>query len=158
MIDRRGFLASTATWGLLSSGAKAFTRETASSDVGQLLITGFRGTTPSDIEVEKVRRFIEDGYVAGVILLRRNIRSPEQLLRLTSSLQSASADYPVIIAIDQEGGGGHSARSPKWLYILDVSRKNGGFGAQQRRNPKVLPGTNKRVGCRWDQFKLRASG
>lgn len=104
MIDRRSFLASTATWGLLSSGAKAFTRETASSDVGQLLITGFRGTTPSDAEVDKVRRFIADGYVAGVILLRRNIRSPEQLLRLTSSLQSASANHPAVIAVDQEGG------------------------------------------------------
>ncbi|MDW3118599.1 MAG: glycoside hydrolase family 3 N-terminal domain-containing protein [Roseovarius pacificus] len=104
MINRRDFVAASAVWGLWGRGAKAFSDEVASSDVGQILITGFRGTTPSDAEVDKVRRLIEDGYVAGVILLRRNIRSPEQLLRLTSSLQSASADYPAIIAIDQEGG------------------------------------------------------
>ena len=135
MIDRRRFLAATTCLAYLGSGLKAFSLENAASVAGQILITGFRGTGPSDPEVDQVRRYIEDGIVSGVILLRRNIRSPEQLLNLTTSLQSTSAEHPVIIAIDQEGGevtrlGRRSGFLP-WMSAADMA-------ASGRKNDEVF--------------------
>jgi beta-N-acetylhexosaminidase len=73
------------------------------------LIVGWRGDTydPAD----PVMRAVAAGKVAGIILFNRdmltgqgrNIRSPEQLRRLTGDLQEVSP-HPLIIAIDQEGG------------------------------------------------------
>lgn len=71
---------------------------------GQMLITGFRGTRPGEPEVDVVRRYLSEGSVAGVLLLRRNIVSPEQLATLTSAFRAATPGPAPIVAIDQEGG------------------------------------------------------
>jgi beta-N-acetylhexosaminidase len=42
--------------------------------------------------------------VAGVLLLRRNVASPEQILQLSMAFREASANSTPVIAIDQEGG------------------------------------------------------
>lgn len=73
------------------------------------LIVGWRGDTydPAD----PMLRAVAAGRVAGVILFlrdvptgeSRNIRSPDQLRRLTAALHEASP-HPLIVAIDQEGG------------------------------------------------------
>lgn len=78
--------------------------------IGQLLLIGFRGTSvTADCTIAKD---ISDRHIGGVILfdydvpLRqsgRNIQSPDQVKRLTASLQKLSAT-PLLIAIDQEGG------------------------------------------------------
>ena len=78
--------------------------------LGQLFITGFRGPVlDSGSQLEKLIRNQEPG---GVILFDRclhtpkeggNIRNPDQLAALTSSLQAVSR-YPLFICIDQEGG------------------------------------------------------
>lgn len=104
MISRRMFCMSQATVGLFCAYSASLAMGSTSPNPGELLITGFRGTNPSDPEVEMVRRLLEKRLVAGVMLLRRNIESPEQLSRLSSSLHAASPDLPPIISIDQEGG------------------------------------------------------
>lgn len=104
MMKRREFLSFAGAMGVIGTCGSSFAQENKSSQVGQLLITGFRGTSISDPEVEQVRRYIEGGQVAGVLLLERNIESPEQLHRLTSALQSTAPDNPIIISVDQEGG------------------------------------------------------
>jgi beta-N-acetylhexosaminidase len=71
---------------------------------GQLLITGFRGTSPEDPEVDVVRSYLSQGTVAGVLLLRRNVVSPEQLEKLSDALREATPGPAPVIAIDQEGG------------------------------------------------------
>lgn len=71
---------------------------------GQLLITGFRGTGPGDPEVDEVRRFLEAGTCAGVILLRRNCVSPEQVSLLSRALRDAAGGLTPVISVDQEGG------------------------------------------------------
>jgi beta-N-acetylhexosaminidase len=42
--------------------------------------------------------------LGGVILFRRNVKDPAQILSLTRSLQRAAPRAPLFIAVDQEGG------------------------------------------------------
>ncbi len=68
--------------------------------IGQLLMAGFEGTTPS----KEIKNLIKSYHIGGVILFSRNIESPEQLATLTEDLQALSPDAPLLIAVDQEGG------------------------------------------------------
>ncbi len=72
--------------------------------VGQLVMVGFDG-----LEVdEHLRRMIEEFYVGGVILFRRNVRDADQVRALTGKIQelgkSSGYKTPILIAVDQEGG------------------------------------------------------
>lgn len=102
MICRRKLVLS-ALASLCASKVSADTPSHRPIQVGQLLISGFRGTKAPDPDVETVRRYLENGSLGGVILLGRNIRSPEQLIKLTQILRTSSEVEP-IICIDQEGG------------------------------------------------------
>lgn len=73
-------------------------------NLGGLLISGFRGTSSSDPEVTQILRYLEASQIAGVILLKRNIRSPEQVAHLTGSFREAAGALTPIISVDQEGG------------------------------------------------------
>lgn len=85
--------------------------------IGQLLVVGFKGYTPSQIVINA----IEEYQIGGVILFdkslsdkttsgafgQRNIKSPEQCTQLIDSLQNiaSKAGLPkLFVAIDQEGG------------------------------------------------------
>src|SRR5690606_2186935 len=72
--------------------------------IGQLMMIGFHGTRLS----EKVQRMIVEDCVGGIILFGRNIGTPEEVLRLTSDLQTcaktAGHPFPLLISIDQENG------------------------------------------------------
>lgn len=54
--------------------------------------------------MDRIRRYLEAGEIGGVILLKRNITSLEQILDLTKVFREASGPVPPIISIDQEGG------------------------------------------------------
>jgi beta-N-acetylhexosaminidase len=78
--------------------------------IGQMLMIGFRGLEAGD--GSPIIRDIRAGRIGGVVLFdrdlalgtaERNIRSPEQVKALISSLQSTAA-VPLLIAVDQEGG------------------------------------------------------
>ncbi|MCW7754683.1 beta-N-acetylhexosaminidase [Desulfobotulus sp. H1] len=74
---------------------------------GQRLMIGFEGPACDT----RIRRLLFRFRPAGVVLFATNVRSPDQLRRLISDLQTAASDAkipPLIIAIDQEGG--HVAR------------------------------------------------
>lgn len=71
--------------------------------IGQLFMVGFDALEPN----EHITRLIEQQTVGGIILFRRNVKSPEQVAALCKSLQEINArvsDSPLLIAIDQEGG------------------------------------------------------
>lgn len=68
--------------------------------IGQLLMAGFEGLTPS----KEIKDLIQNRYIGGIILFSRNIESPEQCAELCASLQKLAPDAPLLIAIDQEGG------------------------------------------------------
>lgn len=85
-------------------------RDELAAMTGQMIMVGFRGLAlePDSPIVEDVR----NGRVGGVILFDydvllknpvRNVRSKEQVARLTSSLQHL-APTPLLVVVDQEGG------------------------------------------------------
>ncbi len=70
--------------------------------VGQLFMVGIEGTKPSR-EMEELIRELHPG---GILLLKRNIKSEEQVKELISFLQKTSVEstgLPLFIAVDQEG-------------------------------------------------------
>ncbi|MEQ8523189.1 glycoside hydrolase family 3 protein [Gracilimonas sp.] len=83
---------------------------TLKEKIGQLFLIGFRGNDIS--ESSEILENIEQYKPGGVILFDKdmvhdqpvhNIKSPEQVRRLTASLKKAS-ESPLLIGIDQEGG------------------------------------------------------
>lgn len=68
--------------------------------IGQLLMAGFDGTTPP----KEIQELITQHAIGGVILFSRNIKNPTQVAKLTESLQKLSAEAPLFVAVDQEGG------------------------------------------------------
>lgn len=78
-----------------SSGIQA--QEASVEDlIGRLLLLSFRGTEPP---LEQLRAF----QPAGFIFFPGNVPSTDTVRRLTSSLQQ-EVSYPLLFAIDQEGG------------------------------------------------------
>lgn len=72
--------------------------------IGQLLMVGFSGKKAT----ANVLELIQSGHVGGVILFTRNLGTPQQIIRLTTTLQeaarSAGSPFPLLIATDQENG------------------------------------------------------
>src|SRR5215471_18514865 len=77
---------------------------TLEEQIGQLLMVGFWGTTPSPEIIDLIQRY----HVGNVILFSRNIHDTSQVLELTQQLQKIAKEagqrYPLLIAIDQENG------------------------------------------------------
>ena len=77
---------------------------TLEEQVGQLLMAGFWGTTPS----QEIIDLIQHHHVGNILLFSRNVRDAQQVLELTQNLQriaqKAGQHYPLLIAIDQENG------------------------------------------------------
>ncbi len=78
--------------------------------IGQMILLGFRGTTADPQST--VLRWIRDCRIGGVYLSENetpmgrtvgNIESPDQLRRLTQTLQGASR-IPLFVTLDAEGG------------------------------------------------------
>src|SRR5438045_4099962 len=71
--------------------------------LGQRIMVGFSGTSPSAALLSSVRR----GEVGSVILFASNLESRSQTLALTSALQRAAragGNPRLLISTDQEGG------------------------------------------------------
>lgn len=68
--------------------------------IGQLFMIGFSGTTVS----KDLAGFVAEYKPGGVILFSRNLRSRDQIVRLTNQLQKLAGPQPLFIAVDQEGG------------------------------------------------------
>jgi beta-N-acetylhexosaminidase len=76
--------------------------------IGAMLMSGFRGLVPT----EEILGMLREQHLGGVVLFDydverkeavRNVASPEQLRSLIAALQ-AEVQYPLLVAVDQEGG------------------------------------------------------
>jgi len=71
--------------------------------VGQTILTGFSGRTPSASFLARVRA----GRVGGVLLFGRNVGGKRAVAALVARLQAEAAaggNPPLLVAVDQEGG------------------------------------------------------
>ncbi len=77
---------------------------TLEEQVGQVLMAGFWGSTPSQEIIDLIQHY----HVGNIILFSRNVRDARQVFELTRSLQQIAREagqrYPLLIAIDQENG------------------------------------------------------
>lgn len=71
--------------------------------ISQMIMVGFEGTKTSDKWANQIRIDISKKRIGGVLLLEKNIGTPQELKELTRSFLSTSS-LPTLIAIDQEGG------------------------------------------------------
>lgn len=69
-------------------------------DLGQLIITGIKGTSLLDEEKE----FIQNNNIGGVILFTHNYEDPAQLAELVNDIQTLRDEYPLFVSVDNEGG------------------------------------------------------
>lgn len=73
--------------------------------IGQMIMVGFEGISPSDPQVKQIHEHISQGRIGGILLFRHNIQNKKQLQGLVSYLKEAAPpDLPLLVAIDQEGG------------------------------------------------------
>lgn len=77
---------------------------TLEEQIGQLLMVGFPGTSPTPELIELIQRH----HVGNIIFFSRNVHDAQQVRELTSHLQelahAAGQRFPLLIAIDQENG------------------------------------------------------
>lgn len=74
------------------------------------LITGVSGTALTDEE----RAFLRDQRPWGFILFKRNIETPDQVIRLVEEIRSAVGLPEAPVLIDQEGGRVQRLQPPQW--------------------------------------------
>ncbi|MCC6639627.1 MAG: beta-N-acetylhexosaminidase [Deltaproteobacteria bacterium] len=76
---------------------------------GQLLFAGFEGTrVPDDLAA-----LVAAGRMGGVVLFSRNVENADQLRTLVRELHApAPEEFPLLLAIDQEGGRVQRLRAP----------------------------------------------
>src|ERR1700756_5107230 len=76
--------------------------------VSQLFMVGL----PGPVLNASTRAFLAEHPPGGFILFKRNIRSPEQLRRLTVTLHATGVGVRPLIALDHEGGRVHRLPPP----------------------------------------------
>lgn len=108
---------------------------------GSTLVAGF----PAPAAPVEILRDLASSELAGVILFKRNIGEPEEVMRLNTSIIEASSEPP-IIAVDQEGG--RVARLGPPVITLPPMRALG-----RLRDPKLTRAAGKVLGA-----QLRALG
>lgn len=74
--------------------------EDAERALGELFITGFKGTSLGD----DTSAFLSQAGIGGVILFAHNYQSPEQVAQLIQEVQDCRGDLPFWISVDYEGG------------------------------------------------------
>ncbi len=67
--------------------------------IGQHLVLGFEGTSPSD----DFLRLLKEEEIGGVILFKRNVENRKQVRDLITTLKEARG-APLLVSVDHEGG------------------------------------------------------
>src|SRR5690625_1294079 len=74
---------------------------TLEEKVGQLFMVGFNGLEPNGEIINLITKY----HVGGICYFSRNLKTPKQVHKLSTELQSyANIKTPLFLSIDQEGG------------------------------------------------------
>jgi len=94
---------------------------TLQEKIGQMVIAGFEGYEIDD----NVRQIIQEYYIGGVILFRRNVKNADQLLSLVNYLKQTNSvnKAPIFISADEEGG--EVSRMPDEIKKLPTNKTIG---------------------------------
>ncbi len=113
--------------------------------IGRMLMVGFTGLEPPPHILE----WLSEGRIAGVILFARNVSGPAQLAELTQACHEA-APYPILVAIDQEGG--TVARLREGFTEAPGAMALGATGSEQlaEQVAAVLGAEMRAVGVNWN--------
>ena len=93
--------------------------------IGQMIMVGFRGKSPSSKGVKSVLQQVSTGEVGGVLLMSHNVGSFKQVQRLTNAFRRAAAkggQLPPLIAIDQEGGPVQRIKTTRFPSAAQVAK------------------------------------
>jgi beta-N-acetylhexosaminidase len=93
--------------------------------IGQHLILGFEGTSPS----KDFLRLLKEEEIGGVILFSRNVESREQLIELIDKLKKTRG-APMLISVDHEGG--RVFRLPQPFTAIPTAREFGQYYEHSR--------------------------
>ena len=91
-------------------------------------VCGCRGTTLEPDE----RRFLREAAPLGVILFKRNINDPAQVLALTCAIRDALGRDDAMVLIDQEGGRVQRLGPPHWRRYPAAARFAGVADTEER--------------------------
>jgi beta-N-acetylhexosaminidase len=88
--------------------------------VGRLAIVGFTGHTVPD----GLRELVAEFDLGGVVYFARNIVDPAQVAELSRETAALARDWPIWIAVDQEGGRVARLKAPftEWPPALTLGR------------------------------------
>lgn len=91
-------------------------------NAGQLVMTGISG----HVLTEDEKDFLQSNNIGGVIIFAHNYNDPAQLAELINSIQTLRDEYPLFIAIDNEGGRVFRTRThfTQIPAMLNVARLN----------------------------------
>ena len=85
--------------------------------LGALFMSGISGL----VLTEEEKKFIASEKIGGIILFSNNYENPQQLGKLVNSIQSLRDHYPLLIAVDHEGG--RVIRFKKRFYTIYSNAK-----------------------------------
>ena len=93
--------------------------------IGQMLLLGWGGDADADSRRVTLHaaELVEDLAAGGVILMRRNVGTPDQLRAMLGEMQALAARRglpPLFVAVDQEGGGVARLTPPQFLPSTDA--------------------------------------
>lgn len=71
--------------------------------IGQMIMIGFRGVDIDNATLISEKQ-VTRGEMGGVLILPYNIENRKQFLKLIKDIKSIKTTYPLLVAIDQEGG------------------------------------------------------
>ncbi len=88
--------------------------------IGQLAVVGFAGTSIGP----ELRSLAREFSLGGIILFKRNVESPEQVLDLSVEARQLDREVPPWVGVDQEGGRVARMKSPltEWPPMQTLGR------------------------------------
>jgi beta-N-acetylhexosaminidase len=110
--------------------------------VGRLAIVGFSGHTVPD----SLRDLVAEFDLGGVVYFARNIVEPRQVAELSREIAALRRDWPLWIAVDQEGGRVARLRAPFTEWPPAVTLGRSGDEALAARFARALAGELAAVG------------